>query len=276
MLLSDQGRSMTERDVLAIVDRCGKAWPGVSVAPEVFAEHVASVAPAGMATEGLHMEDLFLACACAQKNPRAMAAFEARFVPEVPSYVGQMDRSHAFIDEVSQKLREKLFVATEEAGRPKICEYTGRGPLGAWLRVVAVRIALNLRRRPRQTVETEGDRAPVLRSPAPDPEIDYLKSRYKDEFREAFQATLADLSSDERNVLKLHYIDGLNIDEIGTAYRVHRSTVARWLAHSREKIMDETRKRLTERLKIQSSEVDSLLGLVRSQLDVSIYKFLKD
>ena len=115
----------------------------------------------------------------------------------------------------------------------------------------------------------------MLRSAAPDPEVDYLKSKYKEEFRDAFQATLVELSNDERNVLKLHYIDGLNIDEIGTAYRVHRATVARWLAHSREKILEETKKRLEQRLKLQSSEVESLIGLVRSQLDVSIHKFLK-
>lgn len=262
-------------DLAAIMQRCEKAWPGVHVAPEIFAAHVAAVAPEGLETEGLHLEDLYLACACSQKDARAIAAFEGKYRPEVPTYVGQIDRAPAFIDEVSQQLREKLFVATAEGAKPKICEYTGRGPLGAWVRVVSVRIALNLRRRPKQTVEADGDHAPVLRSPSPDPELDYLKSRYKDEFRDAFQATLTELSDDERNVLKLHYIDGLNIDEIGTAYRVHRSTVARWLAHSREKIMEETRSRLTERLKIQGSEVDSLIGLVQSQLDVSIYKFLK-
>jgi RNA polymerase sigma-70 factor (ECF subfamily) len=267
-------------DLSTILERCAKAFKGVSVAPDAFRAHVAGLLPEGTslesALEKLHAEDLYLACACAHKDPRAMAIFEEKYNPEVPSYVGQIDRSPSFIDEVRQELRQKLFVPAEGATRPKICEYTGKGPLGAWLRVVAVRIALNMRRRPRLTVETDGDNAPVLRSPSPDPELDYLKTRYKEEFKEAFQATLAELTSDERSVLKMHYIDGLNIDEIGTAYRVHRSTVARWLSHSREKIMDETKKRLTERLKIQGSEVDSLIGLVRSQLDVSIYKFLKD
>jgi len=256
-----------------ILAKGAAAWPGVKLTAAQLAEHVARVAPDG--TEDLHVEDLYLACACANKDDRAIRAFESKYLHEVPSYVGQIDRSPSFIDEVGQQLREKLFVTTGEGGRPKICEYTGRGPLGAWLRVVCVRIALNLRRRPKQTVETEGERAPVLRSAAPDPEMDFLKSKYKEEFREAFQTTLTELSSDERAVLKMHYIDGLNIDQIGTAYRVHRATVARWLAPSREKIMEETKKRLEERLKMQSAEVDSLIGLVRSQLDVSIYKFLK-
>jgi RNA polymerase sigma-70 factor (ECF subfamily) len=265
---------MGDADKKKILERCRAAWPTFTVAPDVFTAHVAQAAK-GQPLSALRAEDLYLACACAQKEPRAIAAFEGKYLPEVPSYVGQIDRTPAFVDEVSQQLREKLFVAADGA-RPKICDYTGKGPLGAWLRVVAVRIALNLRRRPKQTVEAEGDNAPVLRSPNPDPELDYLKTRYKKEFKEAFQATLAELSGDERSVLKMHYIDGLNIDEIGTAYRVHRSTVARWLASSRDKIMEETKKRLTDRLKIQGSEVESIIGLVRSQLDVSIYKYLKD
>jgi RNA polymerase sigma-70 factor (ECF subfamily) len=259
-----------------ILAKCAAAWPGVKVAPEVFEAHVSAAADSPD-WSALRLEDLYLACACAQKDPRAIAAFEAKYLPEVPSYIGQIERSPAFVDEVKQQLREKLFVpGVAEGARPKICEYTGKGPLGAWVRVVAVRIALNLRRRPKPTVDAEGEGSPPLRSPNLDPELDYLKTKYKSEFREAFQATLAALSGDERSVLKMHYIDGLNIDEIGRAYRVHRSTVARWLASSREKIMDETKQRLTERLKIGGSEVESLLGLVQSQLDVSIYRFLKN
>ncbi len=264
---------MAEPDLSAILEKCAAAWPGIKVSRDELVAHVARVSPSGF--DGLHVEDLYLACACAKKDDRAILAFESKYLHEVPSYVGQIDRSAPFIDEVGQQLREKLFVTTGEDGRLKICEYTGRGPLGAWVRVVCVRLALNLRRRPKNTVETDGERAPVLRSAAPDPEVDFLKSKYKEEFREAFQATLTDLSSDERAVLKMHYIDGLNIDQIGTAYRVHRATVARWLAHSREKIMEETKKRLEQRLKMQAAEVDSVIGLVRSQLDVSIYKFLK-
>jgi RNA polymerase sigma-70 factor, ECF subfamily len=267
---------MAEPDLSEALAKGAAAWPGVKVSREALAAHLARIARgAETSLEGLHLEDLYLACACTNKDDRAILAFEGKYLHEVPSYVGQIDRSPPFIDEVGQQLREKLFVTTNDEGQPKISEYTGRGPLGAWVRVVCVRLALNLRRRPKHTVETEGERAPVLRSAAPDPEMDFLKSKYKDEFRDAFQATLAELTGDERAVLKMHYIDGLNIDQIGVAYRVHRATVARWLSHSREKIMEETKKRLEERLQMKSAEVESLIGLVRSQLDVSIYKFLK-
>ena len=244
-----------------------------------FAAHVRALLPPGAplaaSLDTLHAEDLYLACACAAGDDRALAAFEAEFLPQVADYVAQIERDPVFVDEVRQRLRERLFVSAEVGARPRICEYTGRGALGAWLRVVAVRLALNLRRRAHPTVPADGEDAPALRSPAPDPEVDYLKTRYGEEFRAAFRATLGTLSQDERNLLKLHYLDGLNIDEIGVAYRVHRATVARWLAQARERILTETRNRLAERLDAGSEDVDSVLDLVRSQLDVSIYNLLK-
>jgi RNA polymerase sigma-70 factor (ECF subfamily) len=264
--------------VLQRLVECGeRAWPGVKLTPQAFSIHLRAVLPATTdpaTLPTLHGEDLYLAAACALGNTRAIAAFEETYLPQVSGYIASIGRDPAFVDEVRQQLREKLLVQSEE-GRPKICEYTGRGPLGAWLRVVCVRLALNLKRRGKTTLEPEGEHGPTLRSPSPDPELDYLKTRYGEEFRAAFLATMAALTSDERNLLKLHYLDGLNIDEIGVAYRVHRATVARWLAHSRDKILAETRRRLTERLGAETSEVDSLLDLCRSRLDVSIGKVLK-
>jgi RNA polymerase sigma-70 factor (ECF subfamily) len=270
---------MDTREIAKVVARGEQRWPGVKVAPKAFAAHVRAVLPSGAplaaSLEALHAEDLYLACACATGDDRALQAFEAEFLPQVADYVAQIDRDPVFVDEVRQRLRERLFVPAEAGARLRICEYTGRGALGAWLRVVAVRLALNLRRRAKATVPTEGDDAPALRSPSPDPEVDYLKTRYGEEFRAAFKATLGALPQDERNLLKLHYLDGLNIDEIGVAYRVHRATVARWLASARERILEETRSRLAERLDAGSKDVDSVLALVRSQLDVSIYNVLK-
>ena len=172
--------------LLAIVSKCGAAWPGVIVTPDVFVAHVrrvtASDADPEAALAKLHAEDLYLACALTHGDTRALASFEERFLPEVAGYVAQIDRNPSFVDDVRQNLREKLFVA-EVGASPKIAEYTGRGPLGAWLRISSVRIALNLRRRAKHNVEPDVEGGPQLRSPAADPELDYLKSRYRREFR---------------------------------------------------------------------------------------------
>jgi RNA polymerase sigma-70 factor (ECF subfamily) len=265
-----------------LMDACAAAWPGLAVDTGGFLKHVAERIEESddviSALRSIHGPDLYLAFGCASGAPRALAALEERFLPEVAGYIAQIDRSPMFADEVRQTLRERLLVASRAEGgamqRPKIAEYTGRGALGAWLRVSSVRIALNMRRGVKREVASEGDKTPELRAPGIDPEMDYLKTRYKEEFKEVFKTTLESLSGDERTVLRLHYLDGLTLDQIAVAYRVHRSTAARWLAQSREKIVDETKRLLQQRLNANPAEVESLLAVVRSQLDVSIYKFL--
>ncbi len=81
-------------------------------------------------------------------------------------------------------------------------------------------------------------------------ELSLIKVHYRSEFKAAFEAALATLSSRERNVLRLHILDGLNIEQIGTLYKAHRATVARWIAASRKKIDEGTRRALADKLKL--------------------------
>jgi RNA polymerase sigma-70 factor (ECF subfamily) len=250
------------------------ARPGVRVDDAVFLAHLANRLRDEPDVHGLlasmRAGEVYLACALAHGDAAAVASFEAEFLTEVGAFVAQIDRNPSFADEVRQQLREKLLVRSEE-GPPKIAEFSGRGPLGGFLRVAAVRTALNLKRG--KSAEAGSDESEIV-SVSPDPEIDYLKTRYGAELKDALQATLGSLSADERNVLRMHYIDGLNIDEIGATYHVHRSTVARWLAAAREKILAETKRLLSKNLRIDKEEVESMICLVQSRLEVSIHRFL--
>jgi RNA polymerase sigma-70 factor (ECF subfamily) len=78
-------------------------------------------APAGRDRGALHTADLYLACACAGGDAAGLAAFEARYIAEVPVFLAGVERGAAAVEEVSQLVRERLFVAG--AGRrPKILE----------------------------------------------------------------------------------------------------------------------------------------------------------
>ena len=74
-------------------------------------------------------------------------------------------------------------------------------------------------------------------------------------------------------MLKL-YLGGLNIERIGVCYGVHRATVARSIGDARERLLADTRTRLAGNLALEESEVDSLVGLLRSQVEVSLMKYL--
>jgi len=109
-----------------------------------------------------------------------------------------------------------------------------------------------------------------------DPELDYLKLRYKTEVEEAIIGALAQLSDRESTLLRLHLGERMGIDALGTLYSVNRATAARWLAAARLALVAKTKEALQARLQLSERECDSMVALVQSQLDVSIVRRLSE
>lgn len=263
-----------------LVKKGETAWPEVALPASVFVRHLAAhAAPGGSARQALSelcVEDLYLACSCAHGSPNATAAFERHLLSRVPGFLARMGASPTFVDEIKQELRIKLLVATP-GGAPKIAEYSGRGALASWLRVVTLRTAIDVRRRseagapPAARGANDSDGGfPEAIDVSADPELRYLKDRYAAEFQDALRAGIHALSSERRNVLRLNFVDGLNIDQIGALLHIHRATVARWIVAAREAILREGQRLLRERLGVTPREFESLARLLQSQLDVSL------
>lgn len=258
----------------SVAREAAASWPKLKLSHEVFVEHVRARLPdtdVEKALEKLNAADLFLACACLHGDSIAWRELDRAHLARVPEFIGRIDRAPAFADEIRQRLAEKL-LHDDNGGPGKLGLYTGRGPLGAWIRVAAIREAQNAKRGGRVNVDADDM---TLASPDQDPEVQLLKRRYAAEFKEAFQAVLSSLAADERNVLRLHYLDGLTIEEVGKAYRVSRATAARWIADARDKIVERVQKTLGERLKgkargAEAPRAESMLAFVRSQLDMSL------
>src|SRR5262249_12401783 len=107
-----------------------------------------------------------------------------------------------------------------------------------------------------------------------DPELAYMKRTYSNEFKQAFGEALAGLGAREQTLLRYHHVDGLNIDEIGAIYRVHRVTAFRWLEKAKEQLVERTLETLPTRLRITSKELDSVLRMIRSQIHLSLVRQL--
>lgn len=254
----------------AAYETAQKALPNLMVERQRFYAFVRErrdPAQTDLAIEDDVAADLYLACACLDGDSQALALFDQRYLSLVPQFLAGLESAPAQIEEVTQLMRERLFV-----GDGRIGHYRGNGRLPSWLRVMAIRTALNQRRKrsPSGPAELDGLIA------APDPELDYLRDHYKGAFHEAFAASLATLEARDLTVLRLHLLDGLNIDKIGQLYDVHRATVARWIAGTRDALFQGTRDRLKNRLRMSDSEFESILRLVRSELDVSICRILAD
>ncbi len=249
--------------------QAGRAgWPGIDVDPARFAVHVAERAAGGLPPLAL-AGDLYLACACTLGLPTAIEAFQRAVRGDVGRAVARTDPSPAFLDEVMQILSVKLFVRTSDDA-PAITQYAGRASLRGWVATVAKRTALNLRRSKGDQAHAEITSGIKQLGAAAGPDVALLKARYKLEFEASIRAALVSLSDKERSLLLLNLVNGVTLPQLATMQNVSRATVARWLASAREALFAATRAEIVGRLKLTPSEYESILALVRSQLEVSI------
>lgn len=248
-----------------------ETWPGIEVDAATFASHVEALRRSGGARPE-HLAELSLAHAAARGDAAGLRAFDEHILPEVLPSVRRVDASEDFLDEVRQVLRARLLVG-QDGAPPRIAGYTGRGPLVGWVRVAAVRVALNLKRSAAPGVST-ADLLGDLAVGEPDPELRHLKTLYRAEFGAALQAALAALPERQRVILRLHYVEGLRLARIAGLYQVHESTVSRWVSSAVETVASDSRRRLIERLSLSPSSLDSVARMVRSQLDLSIRRVL--
>jgi RNA polymerase sigma-70 factor (ECF subfamily) len=271
-----------DRRLWAIVAEGRAAWPDLSVDAQRVVEFVARHATAELADaalDGLRPADLYLACACAHQMPGAIAAFDRDYMREVDVALQRMRIGPPRLHDVQQLVRQRLFVGGGTAGQPtgpgKIAEYGGRGDLRRWVRSVAVRTCLNELRKGRREILVDDEQLIAQHAIATDdPEIEYMKRTYAHEFREAFGMALGQLGAREQTLLRYHHVDGLNIDEIGAIYRIHRVTAFRWIEKAKELLARSTLELLRGRLKLAASELDSVLRMIRSQIHLSLVRHL--
>lgn len=249
------------------------AWPSVVLEPTWVAEHagrvVGAVDPSHL--ELVHGDGLHLACGIARRHSPALEAFEVTYVARVGEYVIRLATDPSMVASVQQHLRQAVVLGL--GGSPKIYEYSGRGSLGGWVRMVAIRMALNARRG--ATVETERISAWAERAPsaALDPELALVRAQAREAFEAAFRGALAALEARERTLLRLHYVEGLTMDQLAPMFQMSRSSVARRIDAVRRDILASTTQRLRDDLRLSPSEVKSLLAGADSQLQRNLSAF---
>jgi RNA polymerase sigma-70 factor (ECF subfamily) len=265
--------------VAAAVAAAHARWPADWLSDEAFLDHLRARVVAQRDPDGalsrLAVADLYLACACARGVVPAVATFTRTILGEVEAHVASFDRSPAFADEVRQTLAAKLLVAPPGA-RPKIDDYAGTAPLSAWVRVAAIRTALNLQRGKAAHVERADDQAVAEHAAAGDIEVEVIRRRYGPAFEAAIATALAGLPTRDRTLLRLRLVEGMEVGAIATMYRVHRTTVTRRIGLCRERLLVETRRILGDELGLGVAEIDSIADVVRSQLHVSLSRLLRD
>jgi RNA polymerase sigma-70 factor (ECF subfamily) len=244
-----------------------EAWPDVVVDREQFAEALAR-----HGAEVTKPIDLYLAVACVGRDRRAIEIVQAMLATEVRFAAQKTTATPDQLAEVTARVSRTLFV--DEDGRPAALRgYSARGDLKGYLRVIATRELVRIVNAGRREVGIDDNLIDAL-VPRTDPEISILRERYRGDVDDALASAVQTLDERERALLRYAFVQGLTVDEIGTLYGVHRSSASRWVVAARERLGEAIRTALAARLKIDVDEVDSIVRLVQSRIDVSLDRAL--
>jgi RNA polymerase sigma-70 factor (ECF subfamily) len=256
------------------------AWPLIRIDRQDFTAHLlarcdgASTDEARLDALTKHAADLYLACACARGDLAAIRVLDQQFIVALPPALMRLSSDRQLLDEALQQVRIKLLVGGNE-GVPKIASYSGRAPLASWLKILATHATIDLLRRSRADVELADAQLIERLASLGDPEMEQLKARERKRVKAAFEHAFAALTEGERNLLRLSLLDELTVDQMAKLYGRHRLTIMRRLKAIRGALAREVERHLGRGLALDAEGLKELVGLVRSQLDLSLRRLLR-
>lgn len=242
-------------DPASIVTRALERWPGLSACHEL--------APANPVLDDMacgaidRAAELYLTRVCAAGDCAAIRAFEAEFFAEVRACHARIQPRGLGLDELEQRIREKLFVNNA------IVRYSGKGDLRRWLRVLTTRLIFDHMRSVHPEAPLDDQLTAGLLESAAD--VTLAKAQLRAEIRLALRDAFAVLT-DRQKLLLLGELRGTPLSAIAVTYRVHVRSLQRWVRDARDVFLAELRCALARRLRVAPGDLSSVLTFARSQL----------
>lgn len=245
--------------VTVVVDRIALAGALGEHAPADGASHY---------LDHCRIEELALTVAARSGDSQAIRAIERRCEGVLGAVAARYGHGEHTADDIRQQISTKLFVA-EPGERPTVARYSGGGSLPHWVRVIAVRLCIDLgRRKDRQRELAIEDVSSAIA--LDDLYGDRVRHQYRDAVREGLRAAVLGLTPSERQLLRQHFVHRLSIDQLGAALGIHRATAARRLASARQAVAAAARDHVQARLHLSGRELDDVFGWIASTLDLSL------
>jgi len=222
----------------ALARSAAKRFPGASLTTAQLEDYCAN----------LHLEDLALACACAEGLAPAWEEFVPAYRAYLRSAAAAIIRCSAS-DPAALDLADSLFsdlyglpVNSAQQPRRSLLDYFhGRSSLKTWLRAVLAQRHIDQIRAARKFDSLDGQPADgetrrfaePATLPAP---TDPRREHYLLLFREALANALAELDARDRSRLQLYYAEERTLAEIGRKIGEHESSVSRHLERIRKEL----------------------------------------
>jgi RNA polymerase sigma-70 factor (ECF subfamily) len=268
----DEPVSEAEASLVDFLATARRDWSALEISDADFSAYVRQRSGPSALPPLLHAGDLFLACGCARGLDLATQSFQSLYQLTIRRVCARYRADEALAEDVQQAVYERLLVS--RGGQPgRIGEYKGTGSLEGWVARVAITTLLMVQRAARRREQHQSSAGKELGAPL-DPELEFIRARYKSQLEQAITGALEELGDRERTLLRLHFAERLNIDAIGAMYAVNRATAARWLVAARQSLLERARAAICASLNANPEELESLGVLLQSQLHVSLARHL--
>jgi len=198
-----------------------------------FTEALERAAERGADVTALHLEDLALACGCAEGDEAAWEHFIREHRPTLYRAADALDPAGGARD-LADGIYGELFE------RSLFRYFHGRSSLATWLRAVLAQRHVD-RVRTQRRLEPLPDDATVRPAEASpyDPERDPDQRRYLELVHGALTRAIANLPSQDRLRLACYYAQQLTLAETGKLLGEHEATCSRHLARIRKALRAE-------------------------------------
>ncbi len=209
----------------------------------------------------LHLEDLAIACACANGHEGAWEHFVREYRPVLYRAADAIDSSGGS-RELADSLYGELFGLVERGGeRRSLFEYFhGRSSLRTWLRAVLAQRHVDRIRSGRRFEPLPDEEPAPLARVEERPQLrlfEYIKL-----MRRAVTAAVSRLAAKDRLRLGYYYVEDLTLAQIGRALGEHEATVSRNLAKARREIRADVERHLRDEEHMNASQIDECFAAV--------------
>lgn len=221
----------------------------------------------------LHLEDLYLATACAQGDNSAWEKFLKLYKDVIFKTAYSCCDSADTALELAESILSELFMPRSlERNESKIATYNGRGSLKGWLRAVISRAAIDMIRRKKRFTQLDPESREHQRLAISTP-VTSFDGRHLREAENALGNVLKELPDKEKMLLNFYYYHNLSLKEIAVYFNVHEATISRWLDAIRKKIKKSVERRLKTESGLKAMQLKELwsTGLDRINLDLKSY-----
>ena len=188
----------------------------------------------------LHLEDLALACACAEGIDSAWDHFVSHYRPVLYRAADAIDQSGGAREAADSLYAELFGLGLRDGERHSHFRYFhGRSSLATWLRAVLSQRYVDGVRRDARLAPLPEDEAPDAIAAASASSVTSSLLQYVDVLRRVMTAAIAALPPRDRLRLRCYYAQDLTLAQIGKALGEHEATVSRNLARTRRTIREQ-------------------------------------